>query len=44
MKKKWKLPKDWGTYKPDVDEKGYSPIMRDLEKDLSKKLKKRSRR
>ena len=41
MSKKWKLPKDWGEYKPDKSEKGYSPIMRDLEKDLAKKIKHR---
>ena len=40
-KKKWKVPKDWGIYKPDKDEKGFSPIMRDLEKSISKKVKKK---
>jgi len=24
-KKKWSVPEDWGTYKPDLDEKGFNP-------------------
>jgi len=39
-KKKWKLPSDWGKYVPDSDEKGFSPMMRDFEKNISEKIKK----